>query len=161
MDIPPEVALQQYNSNYSASRAAINGWGYIINIFRKDFADSFYKKFYAIWLETEILNNKIKSPAYLEALKNGNYMVLESFYSCKFTGVNMPHIDPLKEVKAVREMLGDPENNIQPLISNEQADEMLNLGDWSENMKKYKEEKNDFIEPKPIEVVDPAIPKIK
>ena len=88
-------------------------------------------------------------------------MVLESFYSCKFTGVNMPHIDPLKEVKAVREMLGDPENNIQPLISNEQADEMLNLGDWSENMKKYKEEKNDFIEPKPIEVVDPAIPKIK
>ena len=161
VDIPPEVALQQYNSNYSASRAAINGWGYIINIFRKDFADSFYKKFYAIWLETEILNNKIKSPAYLEALKNGNYMVLESFYSCKFTGVNMPHIDPLKEVKAVREMLGDPENNIQPLISNEQADEMLNLGDWSENMKKYKEEKNDFIEPKPIEVVDPAIPKIK
>jgi len=139
-DIPPEVALQKYSSNYSASRAAINGWGYIVDIYRKDFANNFYKNFYNLWLEIEILKNKIPAPGYLQALKEDNYMALESYNNCKFTGVNMPHIDPLKEVKAIREMLGDPLSGKAPLISHDRASEQLNQGEWSENFIKYKEE---------------------
>lgn len=139
-DIPPEVALQKYSSNYSASRAAINGWGYIVEIYRKDFSNNFYKNFYNLWLEVEILKNKIKAPGYLQALQQGNYMALESYNNCKFTGVNMPHIDPLKEVKAIREMLGDPLSGKAPLISHDRASEQLNQGEWTENFIKYQEE---------------------
>lgn len=155
IDIPPEVALQKYSSNYSASRAAINGWGYIVDIYRKDFTFDYYKNIYRLWLEMEVLKGKIQSPGLLKASINDDEFIIESFTQCKFTGVNMPHIDPLKEVKAVREMLGDPAKGIVPLISHDNASEQLNQGEWSENYLKYKEEIKDVDFPKPEPVTPP------
>lgn len=138
MDVPPEVAMQSYNSNYSASRAAINSFGYIITINRQDFANKFYIPFYKLWLEHQILTKKIVAKGYIENMDN--FMVTESYTQCRFTGKNMPHIDPLKEIKAVREMLGI--DGAVPLISREQATEMLNAGQWDENFMKSLEEEN-------------------
>jgi hypothetical protein len=138
MDVPPEVAMQSYNSNYSASRAAINSFGYIISINRQDFANKFYIPFYKLWLEHQILTKKIVAKGYIENIDN--FMVTESYTQCRFTGKNMPHIDPLKEIKAVREMLGI--DGAIPLISREQATEMLNAGQWDENFIKSLEEEN-------------------
>lgn len=140
--MPPEVAMQQYNSNYSASRAAINGWGYIVDIDRKKIADDFYKPIYALWLEFQVLSNKITANGFIEALKSDNYMVTDSYKNCRFIGKNMPHIDPVKEVKAISEMLD------KDLITREQATENLNMGDWNENFLKKQEE--DKLIPKPI-----------
>lgn len=147
VDVPPEVAMQEYNSNYSASRAAINSFGYVISVNRQDFANKFYIPFYKLWLEWQILNKKIVAPGYIEAIDN--FMVTESYTQCRFTGKNMPHIDPLKEIKAVREMLGVDDKT--PLISREQATEMLNAGQWDENFMKNLEEAN--IIPKPEGIV--------
>lgn len=138
MDVPPELAMQSYNSNYSASRAAINSFGYIITINRQDFANKFYIPFYKLWLEHQILTKKIVAKGYIENIEN--FMVTESYTQCRFTGKNMPHIDPLKEIKAVREMLGI--DGAVPLISREQATEMLNAGQWDENFMKSLEEEN-------------------
>lgn len=151
VDIPPEVAMQKYNSNYSASRAAINSFGYIITVNRISFANQFYIPFYKLWLEHQILTNKIKADGYMENITN--FMVTESFAQCRFIGKNMPHIDPLKEIKAVREMLGIDDNC--PLISREQATELLNMGQWDENFMKSLEEENiipkEIVEPKKID----------
>lgn len=136
VDMPPEVAMQKYSSNYSASRAAINSFGYIISINRNKFANDFYIPLYKLWLEFQILNNKIDAPGYVE--NRDNFMVTESYSQCRFIGKNMPHIDPLKEIKAVREMLGI--NDSTPLISREQATELLNAGQWDENFMKSLEE---------------------
>lgn len=142
---PPEVAMQEYNSNYSASRAAINGWGYVVAIDRQDFANQFYRPFYKLWLEFEVLSNKIEAPGFINALQSNNFMVIEAYTTCRFTGKNMPHIDPLKEIKAIREMLGNELEGTTPLISHEQAAEMANAGDFEENYKEYQDEKNDLI----------------
>lgn len=152
-DIPPEVAMQKYSSNYSASRAAINSFGYIVSINRVTFANQFYIPFYKLWLEYQILTNKIKAKGYVENIDN--FMVTESYAQCRFIGKNMPHIDPLKEIKAVREMLGI--DGATPLISREQATEMLNAGQWDENFMKSLEEEN--IIPKQEEVDDEEIDK--
>lgn len=148
VDVPPEVAMQEYNSNYSASRAAINSFGYIVVVNRNKFANDFYIPFYKLWLEFEILNNKVKAPGYFENITN--FMVTESYSQCRFTGKNMPHIDPLKEVKAVREMLGI--DGADPLISREQATEMLGAGQWDENFMKNLEEDKMIPQPKVVEV---------
>lgn len=134
MDIPPEVAKQMYNSNYSASRAAINNWGYIIDIKREDLAEEFYKPIYNLWLELEVLKNKISSNGFKQALREKNLMAIEAYTNARFQGLKMPHIDPLKEVKAVREMIAEN------LISKEQATEILNIGDWWENREKINNE---------------------
>jgi capsid protein len=133
-DVPPEVAMQQYNSNYSASRAAINSFGYIIEVNRTKFANDFYIPFYRLWIEWQILSKKISAPGYLENIDN--FMVTDSYSQCRFTGNNMPHIDPLKEAKSIELMLQ------LKLISREQAAELLGLGQWDENyMKNLEEEK--------------------
>lgn len=137
-DVPPEVALQKYNSNYSASRAAINSFGHITIVNRLKFSNDFYLPFFKLWLEFQILTGKISAPGYLE--NQDNFMVTESYSKCRFIGKNMPHIDPLKEIKAIREMLGLSDTT--PLISREQAVEMLNAGQWDENFLKYLEEEN-------------------
>ena len=132
LDIPPEVAMQMYNSNYSASRASINSYGYIVSVKREMFVNQFYIPYYKLWLEFQILTNKIKVPAYIDNIND--YMVTDSYSQCRFTGNNMPHIDPLKEVKSVELMLA------LNLINREQATEILGQGEWSENYSKLTEE---------------------
>ncbi len=149
VEIPPEVALQQYEQNYSSSRAAINGWGYIVDIYREKFSEKFYQPFYNLWLEIEVIKKKVKAEGFIKALREDNFMITEAYSTAKFEGVNMPHIDPLKEVKAVREMLG--KDNKDPLISREKAAKILNQGDWQKNFEKYESESEIIPEPKIVE----------
>lgn len=144
VDIPPEVALQMYNSNYSASRAAINGWQHLMNVFRQKFTDDFYRPIFELWLELEVLKSKVSAPGYLKAIQQKNWFALEAYSNCRFTGTNMPHIDPKKEIDAIRAMLGDDKT---PLINREQAAEKANCGDWNSNYEKFKEEQK--VIPKP------------
>lgn len=137
VDIPEEVALQKYEQNYSSSRAAINGWEHIVEIYRQKFAKKSYEPFYRVWLEYQILTDKIKAPGFLEAQMNGDFMATEAYFGARFTGKKMPHIDPLKEAKAIRSLLG---NDTTALISYEQAVEMAGNGDWDSNFKKFLEE---------------------
>lgn len=139
VDIPPEVALQYYEQNYSSSRAAINSWEHIVEVYRKKFAKKFYHNFYRVFLEHEILMGNIEAPGYLQARSSGKFMVIEAYVNARFIGKKMPHIDPLKEAKAVRNMLGDDNT---ALISREQAVEILGQGEWNENFTKSIEEEN-------------------
>ena len=141
IDIPEEVALQKYEQNYSSSRAAINGWEHIVEVARKDFSDNFYKPFYRVWLEYMIYTKKINFDLFFEVDKNNDLLAKEAILNARFTGKKMPHIDPLKEAKAVRSMLGD---NKTALISFEQAAENLGAGDWLQNYKKFLREREDI-----------------
>ncbi len=140
MDLPPEVALQQYNSNYSASRAAINGFAFILEQYRDKYAKNFYKKIYTVWLHIHILKNKVSSMGYLPAFSQQNRYVIEAYSNCRFIGQKIPHIDPKKEADALRIMLGDESKGELPLITYEDATEQLGNGDYFENIDKYKEE---------------------
>lgn len=129
--IPPEVAYSKYDSNFSASRAALKDWEHTLNIERNNFSAQFYQPIFNFWLEVEILTNKITAPGYLVARANGNDMVLESYQKARFTGANVPHIDPVKEVKAERLKLGQPH---LPLTTAEAATEALNGGEYDTNV---------------------------
>ncbi|WP_036384093.1 phage portal protein [Muricauda sp. MAR_2010_75] len=131
-DVPPEVAMQEYNSNYSASRAAIGGWEYIVSFYRKLFTDVFYAPFYELWLHTEILKGNINAPGYIK--NSTNFMVMGAYCKARFIGDKMPHIDPVKEVKAVAEMVD------KRFMSSEEATEKLTGGDFYENQKKIEKE---------------------
>lgn len=139
MDMPPEIALQKFDSNYSASRAAIKMWEYIIKLSRSKFARDFYQPFYDLFFFCEQASGNIQVNGFEKAFKDSNNMVLAAFTNARFEGANMPHIDPKKEIDAIREMLGDKFKDV-PLISLDQATESLNIGDWKENYKANQEE---------------------
>jgi capsid protein len=139
VNIPPNVAFSKYNDSFSASRAATKDWENTIIVERANFNFQFYQKIYAFWLTVEIGMGKIIAPGYLNALNNKNWMILEAYQCARFTGPMFPHIDPLKEVKAEREKLGELGKYI-PLTTIESATEMLNSGDSDSNMEQFSEE---------------------
>lgn len=136
LSIPPEVAFSKYDSNFSASRAALKDWEHTLNVRRTKFTFFFLQHLYNFWLETEILKGKIQAPGYLLAKAQGNYMVIESYRTCRFVGANVPHIDPLKEVQAERLKLGETGASL-PLTTLERATEALNGGESYSNMDQY------------------------
>lgn len=137
--IPPEIAFSKYDSNFSASRAALKDWEHTINVNRKKFASQFYQPFYNLWLEIEIMKGNIQAPGYLSALVKKDIIILESYQSARFVGPGVPHIDPLKEVNAERLKLGTMAAHI-PLTTVEASTELLNGGDSDVNMQQFSEE---------------------
>lgn len=137
--IPPEVAMSIYNSNFSASRAALKDWEHTLGVDRTEFSADFYQHVYNFFLDIEILRNKVQAPGYLLARLRGNSFVLSAYRTARFVGASVPHIDPLKEVNAERAKLG-PAGAMIPLTTVEAATESLNGGDSDQNIEQFAEE---------------------
>lgn len=137
--IPPDVAMMLYNSNFSASRAALKDWEHTLYDERVQFKREFYMPIYEYWLDLQVLQNRIDAPGYLTALMKQDRYTLIAYRKCLFIGVNVPHIDPLKEVNAERAKLGIGSEHI-PLTTVDKATTNLNGGDYWENMKNYASE---------------------
>jgi capsid protein len=150
--IPPEVAMSKYDSNFSASRAALKDWEHTILIERQAFKEQFYQNVYLFWLEFNILQNNVSAPGYLISGKQS--IVKQSYQSCRFIGAGVPHIDPLKEVEAERAKLGPAGAQI-PLTTVEKSTEALNAGDSEQNLTQFIKEVEDF-KKSGIEVVPPT-----
>lgn len=142
LQIPPEVAQSIYNSNFSASRAALKDWEHTLNVLRSEFSEDFYQQVYNLWLDMEVLRNKIQAPGYLQARIDGDHFALDAYRHTRWVGASVPHIDPLKEVNAERAKLGPQGVNI-PLTTVEQATEALNGGDSDQNMAQFADELNE------------------
>lgn len=139
MGIPPDVALSKYDSNYSASRAAIKDWEHTLNVDRGSFSEQFYQPIFNLFLHLEILKNKISAPGYLTAVAKGNEMVVEAYRVARWIGANVPHIDPMKEVQAERLKLGKSAESI-PLTTVEQSIERLGGGDSNSVLEQFAKE---------------------
>lgn len=139
MQTPPAVATSKYDTSYSASRAALKDWEHVIKIRRDDISFFIYKPFFQIWFQMAVLTNDLDIPDFLKALLEKNETIIEAYLNSRFIGPNIPHIDPLKEVKAERAKLGDTGKDI-PLTTAEKSTEALNEGDYWSNIDKYKEE---------------------
>jgi len=138
--IPPSVAMSVYNDSFSASRMAVKDWDMTLDVGRDDFKEQFYQPIYDLFLHLQVLQNKIQAPGYLSAFYADNRMALNAYRTCRFTGPKTPHIDPLKEVKAVREALGPLGANI-PLMTVEQGVEILGGTDSDSNIEQFAKER--------------------
>jgi capsid protein len=138
-DIPGSVVFMKHDGSYSASRADLKDWEHTLMVGRDDFASQFYQRIYNVWLWIEVMTFKIPLTGYIQAYSEKNYFALDAYNQARWKGPTVPHIDPLKEVQAVRLMLGLQGESL-PLITMEEATDFLNTGDSDENMKQFKEE---------------------
>lgn len=136
---PPEVIMSKYNSNYSASRAAIKDFEHTLEVKRKKFASQFYQVIYNFCLDVWVLQGKVELPGYREALLNRDEMKLAAYRNVRFVGDAVPHIDPYKEIQAIRAMLPKDMENL-PLITAEGAVEMLGNGDYKDVLEQFAKE---------------------
>ena len=137
--IPPNVAFSMYNDSFSASRAATKDWDHTIEFERDDFKNQFYSHIYAFWFHFEVLMGKIQAPGYLQAFASQNWIVVETYLNCRFTGPLFPHIDPEKEIRAERLKLGPLADNL-PFTTVESATERVGSGETSGNIEQLSKE---------------------
>lgn len=139
VEMPPNVAMSKYDSNYSASRAAIKDWEHTLNVKRIKFSEEFYQPIYNFLLDICILQNMVQAPGYLLARATKNWMVIEAYQCARFVGAPVANIDPVKEVEAERKKLG-PTGDFIPLTTIEAATETLSGGDSEHNMQQFADE---------------------
>lgn len=140
--IPPNVAMMKYNDSFSASRAALKDWEHTLEEERAEFGRQYYDPFYALFLDTEVMKNKVVAPGYLTARAANNRMAIGAYRKNRWVGANVPHIDPLKEVDAERAKLG-PLGAHLPLTTLESAVETLNGGESRGNVTQFAQELQD------------------
>ena len=140
LGIPVEVALSKFENNFSSSRAALKQWEHTVKVCRKNFSEQFLKPIYNLWLLMEDVRGDIALPQLLQSqVINSDDTLFEAYTNCYFTGVNIPHVDPVKEVEAVRRKLGKGADHV-PLTTIQQAIEELGGGDFTQTMETYEQE---------------------
>lgn len=163
MEIPPEVAFQKYDSNYSASRGAMKDWENTLNVQRVDLKDQFLQNVYNFFLEVMVRSNKVQAYGYTQARDSQNVLIVQAYRKCRFIGVPVPHIDPLKEVQAVRLAMGLTGGTI-PLMDVEAAIEQLGGGEVDATMEQFAKELQKskdlgiIIEPEEVDPISPEKP---
>ena len=145
---PYEVTMSAYSSNYTAARGAIKDWDYNLKVDVHNFSTQFNQNFYELWLFNEVLLGNVVCPDLLKAYSNKDYVMISSLTKATFTGINVPSIDPLKEIKAVRETLGETYKNI-PLSTFEQAADIISQKDFSEIQSQVEKELEIAVQPEP------------
>ena len=95
LEIPYEILIMAFNSNYSASRAAILEFFKVIKMYRAWFVADFCQPIYEEWLSEAVAKGRIKAPGFF------NDPIIKSAYcSAEWSGPSAGQLDPTKEVQA-------------------------------------------------------------
>lgn len=129
MEIPKEVLIKKYDSNYTAARSALLDFWKTVRVARTRFNKQFNQPIYEMWLSEAVASGRIEAPGFFDdpAIRN-------AWCKCMWMGSSMGHVDPLKEVKAASERIA---NNIS---TQEQEASEYNGNDWNANIRQRKKE---------------------
>lgn len=105
-EMPPEILILSFNSNYSASQAAINEFKMYLNKVRQEFGENFCQPIYTEWLLAETLAGRIRADGFVEAWRDwSKFDVFGAWISSDWTGQIKPSVDVLKMVNGYAEAI--------------------------------------------------------
>lgn len=129
LEIPVDLLLKEFNSSYSASRAALLEAWKSFKMYRSWFISDFCRPVYKLWLTEAVARGRIMAPGFFTDRR-----LKEAWLGCEWIGPSQGQLDPVKEITA--EILA-VENGF---TTNEDATIKLNGGDWTANMNKLERE---------------------
>lgn len=101
LEVPPEIAMLKFQSNYSASRQANNEFQVYLDYRVKKNARNICQPIYEEFVVQSCLNNQIDVPGLITAVFTPElWKQKAAWLSCVWTGLSRPSVDPLKEVNA-------------------------------------------------------------
>jgi lambda family phage portal protein len=107
-EIPPEILMLGFGSNYSASQAAINEYKTYLNRVRTLFASQFCEPIYEEWLIAESLTQKISAQGLIQAWRDRTrYDVFAAWVRSEWAGQIKPAVDLSRLVRGYREMVAE------------------------------------------------------
>jgi len=100
-EIPPEILTLSFNSNYSASQAALNEFKMVLNMVRTHLGSGLCTYVYIEWLIAECTSRRTKAEGFLESWRDpSQYDIFGAWVSCDWSGQIKPAVDLTKLVAA-------------------------------------------------------------
>lgn len=96
VSMPVEVLLLKFNSNYSASRAALVMFWRVAKLWRAELESDFLAPVFEAWLSEEIAAGRVSARGWLDPVMRLAWL------SAEWSGSEMPNIDPVRSVEASR-----------------------------------------------------------
>lgn len=127
LEQPHDVLLKEYNSSYSASRAALLEAWEAFKMRRKWFVDDFCQPTYEAWLSEAVALGRIKAPGFFDDPR-----IRAAWCSARWIGPVQGQLDPLKEAKAAVILANKAFKN------HDQLTREMGGGDWEENVEQLK-----------------------
>ena len=123
MEIPYEVLMHRYDSNYTASRSAILDFWKVVRRYRQQFIQQFNQPIYEAWLAEAVALGRIDAPGFFD-----DPLVRDAWCGCQWIGTSQGHVQPVQEANAakIRMDLG--------ITTGEQEAMEYNGSNWTENM---------------------------
>jgi lambda family phage portal protein len=122
LGIPYEVLLKQFNSSYSASRAALLEFWRRIKVLRQLLVDQFCQPVYIAWMMEAVAKGIFTAPRFFEDPR-----IFRAWTRCAWSGAGPGSIDPLKEIIA-------SDNRVKLGVSTLERESLeINGSDWRAN----------------------------
>ena len=97
VEIPPEVLMHQYGSNYTASRAAALDFWKVVRRYRKQFIGQFCQPIYEQWLAEAVALGRVDAPGFFD-----DPAIREAWCACQWIGTSQGHVQPVQEAQAAK-----------------------------------------------------------
>lgn len=123
LGIPYDVLVKEYNSSYSAARAALLDAWEEFRMRRKWFVDDFCQPIYEVWLAEAVARGRITAPGFFD-----DPLIRAAWCSAQWIGPVQGSLDPLKEATAAVLKIQ------HGLKTHEQATMEDSGGDWDANV---------------------------
>lgn len=123
INIPVEVLTKQFNSSYSASRAAIMQAWEVYNTERGWFVQEFLQPIYTEWLSQMVASGRIEAPGFFDDVE-----IQRAYCKACWYGPAPLQLDPVKEATAAKLRMD------AALTTLAEETERIGGGDWEENL---------------------------
>lgn len=120
IEMPRDVLLKKFNSNYSASRAALMEWWRVATAAQAFMANNFCQPTYKNFLIEAIAKRRLNLPGFFD-----DPIKMQAYCNCTWVGEKKGHLDPVKELTAAKGRIAEGISSIEI-----EAQEMGN--DWEE-----------------------------
>ena len=143
-NIPKEVLIHKYDSNYTAARSALLDFWKTVRVYRSKFNQMFNQQVWEMWLSEAVAIGRVEAPGFFD-----DPAIRRAWCGCMWNGVTMGHVDPKKEVEAAIMRIN------HNLSTEEQEAAEYNGNDWSEVVRQRRKEIEALADLKPAVTEDP------
>lgn len=129
LEIPSEVLYKQFQSNYSASRGALNEFWRTCGMYRDNFASDFCQPVYEAWFAEAVALGRIAAPGFFD-----DPAIAKAYTNCTWNGPARTNLNPKDEIEAaiLRAQSG--------VSTYEQETAQMTGGSFAANMRQRKSE---------------------
>lgn len=99
LEIPKEMLLKQFNSSYSASRAALLEFWKLVKMRREWFVSDWCRPIYEVFIHEAVARGRLKAPGFFD-----DPIKRMAWLGANFIGPSQGMLDPTKEIQAEQMM---------------------------------------------------------